>query len=213
MFLMILSAWLLLALTLMFLMILSTWLLLVLTVMFLMMLFTWLLLVQTVTFLMMLSSWLLLDLTVMFLMVLFTWLLLVLMTEMFLMMLSSWLLLDLTVMFLFPNDAIYLIVTSTDGNVPYDWNPHVWMCLETEWKDWDANVEHWYHPDNLKVNLNLNPDTGCSLNIVFFSFRCCDFSELYQFCCSAGFLPAWCVYSVHTLTPRENRVRQESGIF
>ena len=32
---------------------------------------------------------------------------------------------------------------------------------------------------------------GCSLNIVFF----CDFSELYQFCCSAGALPSWCVYT------------------
>ena len=28
-----------------------------------------------------------------------------------------------------------------------------------------------------------------------FSFKCCDFSELCQFCCSAGFLPAWCVYT------------------
>ena len=28
-----------------------------------------------------------------------------------------------------------------------------------------------------------------------FSFTLCDFSELCQFCCSAGFLPAWCVYT------------------
>ena len=28
-----------------------------------------------------------------------------------------------------------------------------------------------------------------------FSLKCCDFSELCQFCCSAGVLPAWCVYT------------------
>ena len=28
-----------------------------------------------------------------------------------------------------------------------------------------------------------------------FSSKCCDFSELCQFCCSAGVLPAWCVYT------------------
>ena len=28
-----------------------------------------------------------------------------------------------------------------------------------------------------------------------FSLKFCDFSELCQFCCSAGFLPAWCVYT------------------
>ena len=28
-----------------------------------------------------------------------------------------------------------------------------------------------------------------------FSIKFCDFSELCQFCCSAGFLPAWCVYT------------------
>ena len=32
--------------------------------------------------------------------------------------------------------------------------------------------------------------TGCSLNIVFFSLKFCDFSELCQFWCSAGVLPA-----------------------
>ena len=36
--------------------------------------------------------------------------------------------------------------------------------------------------------------TGCSVNIVFFSLKWCDFSELCQFCCSACFLPALCVY-------------------
>ena len=28
-----------------------------------------------------------------------------------------------------------------------------------------------------------------------FSLKFCVFSELRQFCCSAGFLPAWCVYT------------------
>ena len=28
-----------------------------------------------------------------------------------------------------------------------------------------------------------------------FSLKCCDFSALCQFCCSAGFLPAWYVYT------------------
>ena len=28
-----------------------------------------------------------------------------------------------------------------------------------------------------------------------FSLKFCDFSELCQFCCSAGVLPAWCVYT------------------
>ena len=28
-----------------------------------------------------------------------------------------------------------------------------------------------------------------------FSLKFCAFSELCQFCCSAGFLPAWCVYT------------------
>ena len=45
-------------------------------------------------------------------------------------------------------------------------------------------------------------NTGCSLNIVFFPF--CDFSELCQFCCSAGFVPAWCVYT-HTDTKGKQR--------
>ena len=37
-----------------------------------------------------------------------------------------------------------------------------------------------------------NVFTRCSLNIVFFPYN---FSELCQFCCSAGVLPAWCVYT------------------
>ena len=28
-----------------------------------------------------------------------------------------------------------------------------------------------------------------------FSLKCCVFSELCQFCCSAGVLPSWCVYT------------------
>ena len=36
--------------------------------------------------------------------------------------------------------------------------------------------------------------TGCSLNIVFF-WKFCDSSELCQFCCSAGVLPALCLYT------------------
>ena len=28
-----------------------------------------------------------------------------------------------------------------------------------------------------------------------FSLNCCAFYELCQFCCSAGFLPSWCVYT------------------
>ena len=40
-----------------------------------------------------------------------------------------------------------------------------------------------------------------------FSLKCCDFSELCQFCCSAGFLPAWFVYT------HWHRGKTESGIF
>ena len=41
-----------------------------------------------------------------------------------------------------------------------------------------------------------------------FSLKFCDFSELCQFwCCSAGVLPAWCVYT------RWHRGKTESGIF
>ena len=46
--------------------------------------------------------------------------------------------------------------------------------------------------------------TGCSLNIVFF-FKILWFSELCKFCCSAGVLPAWCVYT------RWNRGKTEKG--
>ena len=44
-----------------------------------------------------------------------------------------------------------------------------------------------------------------------FSLKCCDFSELCQFCCSYGVLPA-IRRSTHTLTLRQNRERPESGI-
>ena len=33
------------------------------------------------------------------------------------------------------------------------------------------------------------------IKYLFFSLKCCDFPELCQFCCSAGFLPVWCVYT------------------
>ena len=38
-----------------------------------------------------------------------------------------------------------------------------------------------------------------------FSLNFCDFSKLCQFCCSAGVLPAWCVYTPYT--ERKTRVR------
>ena len=44
------------------------------------------------------------------------------------------------------------------------------------------------HPEPVSLG------TGCSVNIVFFSLKYCDFSELCQFCCSAGVLPAWFEY-------------------
>ena len=40
-----------------------------------------------------------------------------------------------------------------------------------------------------------------------FSLEFCDFSELCQFCCSAGFLPAQCVYT------HLHRGKTEAGIF
>ena len=39
----------------------------------------------------------------------------------------------------------------------------------------------------------------CVFSLVF-----CDFSELNKFCCSAGVLPAWCVYT-HTDTYGKQR--------
>ena len=45
------------------------------------------------------------------------------------------------------------------------------------------------HPEPVSLG------TGCSVNIVFFALKYCDFSELCQFCCSAGVLPARCVYT------------------
>ena len=38
-----------------------------------------------------------------------------------------------------------------------------------------------------------------------FSLNFCNFSELCQLCCSAGVLPAWCVYTPDT--ERKTRVR------
>ena len=43
------------------------------------------------------------------------------------------------------------------------------------------------------------------INYCVFSLKFCDFSELCQFCCSAGVLPAWCGACKHTDT--EGRVR------
>ena len=40
-----------------------------------------------------------------------------------------------------------------------------------------------------------------------FSLNFCDFSKLCQFCCTAGFLPAWCLYT------QWHRGITESGIF
>ena len=51
-----------------------------------------------------------------------------------------------------------------------------------------------------------------SLNIVFFPLKLCDVSEHCQFCCSAGVLPSWWVYT-HTDTEgkqRKARVRNIS---
>ena len=39
---------------------------------------------------------------------------------------------------------------------------------------------------------------------MFFFLKYCDFSELCQFCCSAGVLPAWCVCK-HTYTEGKQR--------
>ena len=52
--------------------------------------------------------------------------------------------------------------------------------------------------------------TECSLNIVFFLKLMWYFWTLTVICCSAGVLPAICV---HTLTPRGNRARPDSGIY
>ena len=41
-----------------------------------------------------------------------------------------------------------------------------------------------------EFNVQIDTDTGCSLNIVFFSLKSCDFSKLCQFCCRAGARPA-----------------------
>ena len=45
-----------------------------------------------------------------------------------------------------------------------------------------------------------------------FSFKFCDFSELCQLCCSAGFLPAWCVCT-HTDTEGKQRNARVGSIF
>ena len=42
-----------------------------------------------------------------------------------------------------------------------------------------------------------------------FSLEFCDFSELCQFCCSAGVLPAWCVY-IHTDTEGKQKIFEKT---
>ena len=63
-------------------------------------------------------------------------------------------------------------------------------------------VEGLDQKKNFREMTSLN--TGCTLNIVFF-LKICDFSELCKFCCSAGVLPALCVYT------HWQRARTEKG--
>ena len=44
-----------------------------------------------------------------------------------------------------------------------------------------------------------------------YSLKFCDFSELCQFCCSAGVLPAWCVCT-HTDTEGKQRKARARNI-
>ena len=53
--------------------------------------------------------------------------------------------------------------------------------------------------------------TRCSLNILFFSLKFCDFSEHCQFCCSAGVLPAG-VYTHTVTTERMAKVQNISNL-
>ena len=43
--------------------------------------------------------------------------------------------------------------------------------------------------------LNVLLDVQGVHQILCFFSKCCNFSELGQFCCSAGVLPVWCVYT------------------
>ena len=62
------------------------------------------------------------------------------------------------------------------------------------------------HLDIVAYLLRQGAGTGCSLNIIFFVINLNSASPA----AALVFLPAWCL---HTLTPRENRDRPESGIF
>ena len=46
-----------------------------------------------------------------------------------------------------------------------------------------------------------------------FSLKFCDYSELYQFCCSAGVLPAWCVYTHWNRGKTESKKVGKNTIF
>ena len=70
----------------------------------------------------------------------------------------------------------------------------------------------WYR-DILLLQFIISWTYRLFINYCAFSLKRCDFSELCQFCCSAGVLPAWRVYTIHTLTQRENRERPVFGIF
>ena len=48
---------------------------------------------------------------------------------------------------------------------------------------------------NVCVFLNVLLDVQGVHQILCFFLKCCNFSELGQFCCSAGVLPVWCVYT------------------
>ena len=87
---------------------------------------------------------------------------------------------------------------------PTEW-PTFKMSVQqiSEWQcGWKKPVQYWVIYI-LFTNQDLK-DTGCSLNNVF-SLNFFEFSELCQFCCSAGVLPAWRVYT------HWHREKTESG--
>ena len=43
-----------------------------------------------------------------------------------------------------------------------------------------------------------------------FSLKCCDFSELCQFCCSAGVLPSWFVYTDTDTKGKQRKTRDRN---
>ena len=77
-----------------------------------------------------------------------------------------------------------------------EWGPVLKQEYATLWsnKECDHTYHHGWVTDRY-ICKKVIEDTGCSLNIVFFTLKFCDFSELCQFCCSAGVLPAWRVYT------------------